>query len=84
MSLEELFGTLIAEIKGMREDFKALEKRIPLEWDPEKLKASTKDPAALPPLSVVQPKDPTQPNLVEPWPPGRTQQRPGLRRPDNS
>lgn len=76
--IEALFGALLAELRGMREDIKGLEKKLPLAYDPEKLKASTKDPSALPMLSVVNPKDPDRPNIEEPWPPGTRQRKPDL------
>lgn len=69
----ELLGSLVAEMKGMREEIKTLK----LQWDPAKLTASTKDPN-LPALRVVEPKDPSQPNHVEPWPPGTRMQKPPL------
>lgn len=74
--LTKLMEALIGEMRGMREDIKSLDKRLPLTFDPDKLKASTSNPEALPALSVVEPKDPTKPNLIEPWPPGTTQKKP--------
>lgn len=73
----KLFEALIGEIKGLREDIKTIKG---LEIDPEKLKASTQD-KNLPGLLVVQPKNPEEPNLIEPWPPGNSRARPRPKRP---
>jgi hypothetical protein len=47
----------------------------PMDFDPEKLRASTKDVEVK--LSSVEPKDPSKPNLISPWPDPRQPKPPG-------
>jgi hypothetical protein len=62
-------------INELQEVKKSVSKN-PLDFDPEKLRASTKD-AKGDGLSVVSPKDPSKPNLTPPWPDPRQPKPPG-------
>jgi hypothetical protein len=65
-------------VEELKEVKKVAAARNPLDFDPEKLKASTKDVKEVR-LKEIQPQDPSRPNLGEPWPDPRVPKPPLVR-----